>query len=393
MAQGLSPYLMANPPEENNLTPTLAQLMAQMAASGTQANIPQEPQMPTTPMPPAQAVAHVQNQLASRLPAPLPVKPAIPQKTIEMAKNSDWEMNTKKALAEQDAGVAGLEKMMQEFQASPRGINFSPLAAYIDSIVPNSKLAPAAQAMAPMNEDQRQEKMIKLQDLIQQRKQNLSQNALAPYKAQLDMYKDLLKNEVTAQRLGVLGSVRQDNQTMQAVDRVVKDKILVDYTNRLNGAERITSQLQAVREGKMVDTNQFLNDINTEYVNLLTNSNNAALGKQERTEYRTVAGNIAAAMQQVSAHPESINSPEILAQIEAGIKDLTETYRQSVDRRADILKREFVHNPEAQRQMEQKIEEFKHEYGTTGQAPAVVPERKVWQGVTYEKQGNTWVAQ
>lgn len=200
MAQGLSPYLMVNPPEENNLAPTLAQLMAQMQAAGTQANMPQEPQMPATPMPPAQAVAQVQAQLAPNLPKPLPTRPAIPQQQIEMAKNSDWELNTKKALAEQDAGVAGLERMMQEMQGAPRGINFSPLAAYMDSIVPGSKLSPAAASMAPMNEDQRQEKMLKLQDLIQQRRQNLATNALAPYKAQLDAYKDLMRTQAMGGR-------------------------------------------------------------------------------------------------------------------------------------------------------------------------------------------------
>ena len=127
-------------------------------------------------------------------------------------------------------------------------------------------------------------------------------------------------------------------------------------------------------------------------MNLLTNSNNAALGKQERTEYRTAAGNMAAVMQQLSARPESINSPEILKQIEAGIKDLKGTYRKAVDRRGELLRRSFPHNPQAQTELNRAIEDFKAQYGTAGEEPeAQIPERKFFEGKTYEKQGNTWI--
>lgn len=393
MAQGLPPYLMAtDPDQQQNAVPTLDQLMAQMNQAGTQANIPQDPQMPTQPMPPQAAVDMVKNQLAPNLPKPMPQRPTIPPQVIQQAKANQWEDNVKKTLAEQDAGVGGLEKYLQEMQSEPRGINYTPLAALLDSTIPGSHLTAAAQAMAPQSEEKRQEDMFKLADLIQQRKSNLAQNAVKPYKDQLDMLTGMLKAQAQQDRWGTLGGVRQDNQTMQAVDRITKDKTLVDYQNRLEGANRIQSQLQAVRDGKMVDTNQFLNDLNTEYVNLLTNSNNAALGKQERTEYRTAAGNLSSALQQISAHPESIHSDAILRQIESGIVDLKGSYRRAVDKRVDLLQRQFPHNPQAQSEMGRAGEDFKNQYGTKGleQEPQV-PERKVYEGKTYEKQGGSWV--
>lgn len=175
-------------------------------------------------------------------------------------------------------------------------------------------------------------------------------------------YTNVVKAQIGGQ--AIKAQTGQDNQASMAVDRVLKDSPLNSMIQRTQGANRILGQLDEVRSGKMVDTYQFLNDINTEYVNLLTGVNGSALGKLERTEYTTFQGKLANYMQQAKADPQSINSPKILAQIETGVKSLQHTYAREIDKRADLLKRGFPHNPFAQQQLMQTIGDMKQQYGS-----------------------------
>lgn len=157
--------------------------------------------------------------------------------------------------------------------------------------------------------------------------------------------------------------VAKDNQSSQAVDKVVKDDQLKSHGQRIQGATRILEQLGDAKTGKIVDTNQLLNDINTEYVNLLTGSNNAALGKQERTEYTTAAGNLAALVQKIKGSPESINSPEILNQLETQVRSLKGNYQKNFKQREAVLKRTYSHNPDATNQQSQALQELEKQFG------------------------------
>jgi hypothetical protein len=165
------------------------------------------------------------------------------------------------------------------------------------------------------------------------------------------------------ERIGIM----KDNQTAAAVDKVVKDDQLKNHAQRIQGADRILSQLQEVKAGHIVDTSQFLNDLNTEYVNLLTGSNNTALGKQERTEYRTYAADLANVLQKIKASPESVNSPEIMSQLEKSVVSLRQMYQKNLAQRASLIQRTYAHNPDATRAQQEKIQEM---IGTFGQPAA-----------------------
>jgi hypothetical protein len=155
----------------------------------------------------------------------------------------------------------------------------------------------------------------------------------------------------------------KDNQAAQAVDKVTNDPQLKNHAQRIQGADRILGQLGEAKQGKIVDTNQLLNDINTEYVNLLTGANNSALGKQERTEYTTMAGNLAALKQKLSGDPQSINSPEILNQLETQVRSLKSNYQGMYSDRANSLKRNYSHNKDATDQQQAKINEMVGQFG------------------------------
>lgn len=157
--------------------------------------------------------------------------------------------------------------------------------------------------------------------------------------------------------------VARDNQASSAVDKVTNDAQMKNHVQRVQGADRILGQLDAAKSGKIVDTNQLLNDINTEYVNLLTGSNNSALGKQERTEYTTMAGNLAATLQKIKGSPESINSPDILNQLETQVRDLKSNYQGQIKARGQMLQRNYSHNPNATQAQQEKIAEMTSQFG------------------------------
>ncbi len=158
-------------------------------------------------------------------------------------------------------------------------------------------------------------------------------------------------------------NVMKDNQSAAAVDKVVNDSQIKNHVQRIQGAQRIKSQLDEIRAGHIVDTSQFLNDLNTEYVNLLTGSNNAALGKLERTEYRTYAGDMANVLQKIKASPQSINSPEILSQLEKSVDSLKAVYQKNLAERGKLLQRSYAHNPDAANQQKAKIQELVGQFG------------------------------
>lgn len=196
MAQGLSPYLTGNFPADDasNLTPTLQQLMASMNASGQSVAGQDVPpvQMPTTPMPQAQAIEMVKQQLSPRIPKPIANRPSVPALSQQAARRDDWEMNVKKSLGEQDAGLSSLENYINEFAKQPVQLDLSPLAAYSDSLS-GGKLSSVQPGMSA---EAKQDKLLKLQDLLQQRRGSLAANALAPYKAELAAYKDLMRMQM-----------------------------------------------------------------------------------------------------------------------------------------------------------------------------------------------------
>lgn len=161
--------------------------------------------------------------------------------------------------------------------------------------------------------------------------------------------------------------VQKDNQTAKAVDDVTKDQQLNNSVQRIQGASRIQSQINDIKSGKIVDTKQFLGDLNMEYTNLLSGAQNTALGKQERTEYNTYASDLAGAIQKITGDPTSIHSPAVMNQLETSVGSLKQTYQNQVNTRATMLQRNYPHNPDATQAQKDKIKEMISNYGNQQQ--------------------------
>jgi hypothetical protein len=170
--------------------------------------------------------------------------------------------------------------------------------------------------------------------------------------------------DASANKLAGIVGVKQDDQTSRAVDTVTKDPQLASHIQRIQGLGRVKSQIDDIKSGKLVDTEQLVNEINSEYVNAMTGSNNAALGKQERTEYKTAAGKWANIKQTITGNPESIKSPEIIKQIEDQVNSLNENYQSILKTRAKSLQREYRHNPDATKAQQKAIEDLIANYGS-----------------------------
>lgn len=159
-------------------------------------------------------------------------------------------------------------------------------------------------------------------------------------------------------------NIQRDNQTAAAVDRIVKDPEMGRHIQRIQGADRIQNQIDAAKSGKIKDTSQLLAEINAEYNALITGAQNAALGKLERTEYTTMASHLGSIMQKISGDPQSINSPQIMNQLETAVKELRATYQQNVQNRTKLIRRNYAHNPAAVAEQDRAIQEMLGQYGS-----------------------------
>lgn len=327
----------------------------------------------------SQMAGQVPQAPAGQVPAPPTNAPASQVPVTKGMKNDALSEALQQRLRQHSTDYQRELDQLREYAKNYAGMeqatDYRPLAAFAAGLPGgNKELMAAANSLAPETPQQHAEKVLQNQQGIAK--------LVGDQKATGDMLKYMQgqqrlgimqgRNDIYGQRLGLA----TDAQSSGAVDKVLNDKQIGQYIPRIQGADRVLGQLNDVRSGKIVDTNQFLNDLNTEYVNLLTGANNSALGKQERTEYRTAAGDIASSIQRLKAEPESINSPKILQQLETSVQGLKATYQKNLATRAQTLQRNFPHNPQAQGAQQEAIGSLTKTYGTVApETPKFTPEQ------------------
>lgn len=120
------------------------------------------------------------------------------------------------SLANQQAGIGQLENSLKEMKARPRGIDFSALTSYFDSIVPDSKLSQGY--TPPESEEKRQERILQLEGAIQKSKEGMSDK-------EIDYMKSLLNTNLTNKALQQQGrnSRFEESQLLKKEDTLRKD--------------------------------------------------------------------------------------------------------------------------------------------------------------------------
>lgn len=138
---------------------------------------------------------------------------------------------SKEALIGEQQGIGQLENNINQARQAPTGVDFTPLAAYFDSTVEGSHLLPAAQAMRPETAQQREEKLINLQNMLQERRSAASKNQLSSLKEQIDAYKaskiDPLDRAMKEAKIGFYANnnragLQQNQQDMTAHNQTIQ---------------------------------------------------------------------------------------------------------------------------------------------------------------------------
>lgn len=175
------------------------------------------------------------------LPPPPNLSSPEKRKGMQTALQKYMEMADKAASTE-SAGITQLEQYFRDIQQQPQEIDWTPLAAVIQSMRPQSKLLSVAQAMAPQTEEQRNMQLMKLQDMIQQRKGALT------------------GRELEAAKMGMQQQIEADKAERDAVSTY--HKLLMELMRTKTFAERnkvqekiakMNAELQSKREAQRAD--------------------------------------------------------------------------------------------------------------------------------------------
>lgn len=399
MAQGLSPYLTGNFPEDPTAAqnaPYLEMLMEQMGVKPKQvaAAVPQAPvEMPSLVAPPAAPVKPMPISQTVKIPAQIRPDMVSPQQ-LASAKSTQWEDTAKSALNEQDLGIGQLEQYINEFASKPRDLDLSPLAAYVDSIMPGSKLS---SVKPPMSEDERQKIFMELQDKLQQRKAALTQSSLAPYKAQLDAYKDVMR--LSAQDSGRQGRF-EASQEVKLFDKARKEqagltKDAADFANSYKNVENaITPDADGtVSVGRVNQSlSQFARLMGEKGV--LTDTDT---GRQLAPTLDRYMTNMRAILE---SNPNARMPAKNVEAMQEALKVAQAAFKQSYDIKAKSFENTYFNNPGSPYSGREwapglvgeiyKPLELIDKPAVPATAPPA-PERKTWNGKTFEKKNGTWV--
>lgn len=184
-----------------------------------------------------------------------------------------------------------------------------------------------------------------------------------------------LKNEGKASNnfgkgVNQLASVRKDNQTVQAGDKVHTDKIVQQYTQNLDRLQRG----RAILDQPLI-TNQEFNDYQLELQAALTGaSSGGALGKLERTEYKTAQGKLASLAQEITGNPTDAVPKGLVDRLRSLADHTKDMIAKTRYDRAQKFNVAYPNNPDATKNRKAAIESYKPDMPT-----------KTIGGVVYEK--------
>lgn len=296
-------------------------------------------------------------------------QPQMPAGPTAPATLDAYQKNAAAADTQQQAQMAQLQKYIQNYaMQKPDEIDYSAPSALLASL--DAKYKPLAEQMGknkPQSQEARAKELIDMQQKLTSTEQKGSLGSLNALRQMLGLGISQQKADAFTRSADYRGQsigLREDEQAARAVDKVTTNKQLNGHIDRIQGADRILSQLDAADRGEIVDTPQLLEDVNNEYRALITGRNNSPEGSQERGSYNTAASKMSSIMQKISAEPKSINSPAIMKQLRDSVVDLKTTYQKNVDVTADRLNREYHHNAAAQKAIKGSIDEVKSQYGS-----------------------------
>lgn len=189
------------------------------------------------PGPTAPLVQTQQNVVQQRTPIP-------GQDKYDASYNDMLEM-VKQGILKQQAGVANLEQYRNEAAKAPVQVDLSPLMAYVDSIVPNSKLSSGYKA--PESGAEKQHRLMGYEEGIQKANLGITDK-------EIEAMKTALQNSVYAKALKGQGQneaqqARADRQELglhaQLMNKLDRDPILQKRLTQAQNLDNALGQVEA----------------------------------------------------------------------------------------------------------------------------------------------------
>jgi hypothetical protein len=266
---------------------------------------------------------------------------------------------------QQENALGKNEEFLNNYEAQPTTHNWAPAAALVDTWTGSKLSQGVPKAQTP---EERAKDILALRGQLQGQRQALTKDQIDLINSKLNPLSQLAMTERINQRGQSIG-IAQDKLNSEAVDKVVNDPIIKAAIPRIQGSQRVLSQIDEMKAGNFKNTPQFLADINLEYTTLLTGRNNFAEGTAERTAYDNAATKWGNIVQQISSGTVDVRNPEVLSQIEGQINGLYGDWKKAIDDRASILQRGYKHNPEAEASQKKAIQDIIGMYGTGSKSP------------------------
>lgn len=344
IAASQQPVLMDIPEEEQ----------AALAAQG----------IPITPVkPPHKAMRSPPTQASQ-------AEPAVSYDKMMREMADQYGAKSKEATLQQQQGADQLAQHIEELRGMKSGPDLRGLAALIDSTT-GSNYAPTAQAMHPPTAQEKAEKLISLQNMLQERKNEISKNNLAALKEQIDAYKaskvDPLDTQLKLSKIGFYGQGRQALQDQRLAEQAHRTNL-----SNLEHSKPLQTKLAQIQgldnAGAMIEkapevTPQLFHDYQQAVI-AAVNRGNSGIG--ERAErYLTSAGIDSAKVRQyLAGKPVDIgkNDPMLkaiqgFAQTERG--NIEKQYGQIADTATSGQERWYNKNPQMKKDLMTKIKSMK----------------------------------
>lgn len=353
---------LASAPPESQLPPSATGIPAGANAQGLDPYLSQNP------------------EISAYMPPNIPF-----QKTPEMiARENDLQKATDEQLANQKAGVGNLEEMLAKRQHPWSGINWSPLASYIDSNVKGSNLNTAAQSLNSENE-----KTVGLAEKIQDAKNNMSKDYIANLGAQ---YKSAQMGAQMQHQATIANAQQQkviNAQIFNAQHTFDRDPTIRLLTTRMSGAKNVLNLIHDFEES----ANKYSKLPQNQRIALTSQA--LSLMYQEITKLETGGQTVAQQLVHEGAqpiadldwnkiktfftgkvdHPEQL--PETLNQARLLISKMTANYQDSVNRQTRFLSSIGGMSPLQQKVFDAKKEALMQNYNdlTEPGSKSVAPRR------------------
>ncbi len=334
--------------------PDQAQINNAVLANGTPQSIaaPQG-QNALPPQPPVPSPQNMLKQKVIRTPASVTqMSPAFRSYIDPSAAQSDQTPPSLRAMADQSVAdqkeqLGQLNQYITDLANKPRGLNLTPIAAFIDSQT-GSKLTPAAASLAPQSDEDREKMLFGLKNQMVQGQAKLSSEQLKSamdqrnYELAAERQAELEKfhaSEISNQnrKLDQVAQGASGGNPMANARLVISaqshwdnNPILKQYIPRLDGAIKTQDLIDGAERGDFKSNQAMLGQLNAEIARLETGSQSPGLHASEKTEMESLSSQLGAIRDKVTSGVNAVDLGPQFNQARGMVRNLQNSYLSQI---------------------------------------------------------------